>query len=462
MRLGRRTFLGGLAGAAGLATAGTWAARRSRPPNLILILTDDQGYNDLGCYWNPPDPETAYAPIVTPRLDRMAAEGLRLTQFYVGASICTPSRAALLTGSYPPRVGFGGKDAGRGVLTPRSATGLNPSEITIAEVLRDAGYRTACIGKWHLGHYPVFMPLNQGFDSFFGIPWSANQKPLPLMRNRDTITMLPRRPAMVDRFTREAIEFVHNSGNDPFFLYLAYSAPHEPWSVLPQFRGASARGMYGDMIVSIDHYVGQLLDSLGAQGVDRDTLVLFTSDNGPWIEPPLGGSAMPFRGGKGDLWEGGFRSPCLLRWPGVLPEGQVIDEMITALDVLPTFAGLAGASPPTAAPIDGHDAWPALTQGEPSPTEAFYYYSRGRLEAVRSGDFKLVFENTVRRPSHGQALYDLPADPGETTDVQTDHPDVVLRLTALADQMRARLGDEMTDTPSSEQRPLGAVFEDEG
>ncbi|MBX2796838.1 MAG: sulfatase-like hydrolase/transferase [Myxococcales bacterium] len=343
----RRALLGGLA-AAGAAAAGVgaWQTLRSRPPNVIVILTDDQGYNDLGCYYTPPKAARAYGAIRTPRLDRMADEGLRLTNFYVAASVCTPSRAALMTGCYPPRVGFGAKDLGLGVLTPASKAGLNPSETTLAEMFREAGYTTGCVGKWHLGHHEPFQPLSQGFDTFFGIPWSANQKPLPLVLDRETLRRLPGRPVLVRQFTEAAINFVRQNQRDPFFLYLAYSAPHEPWAVLPSFRGRSERGLYGDVIEMVDHFVGELLDALDHLGLSEDTLVVFTSDNGPWLEPPRGGSAHPLRGGKATVWEGGFRSPCLWRWPGVLPEGQVVDEVVTALDLLPTFAGLAGVPDP--------------------------------------------------------------------------------------------------------------------
>ena len=453
MSLNRRSLLAG-AGATllgGGALAG-WLAGRKRPPNIVLILTDDQGYNDVGCYFTPAD-AGPYRSIRTPRLDRMAAEGVRLSTFYVAASICTPSRAALLTGCYPPRVGYGNKEAGLGVHSPKSVGGLHPDEVTLAEVLKAAGYATCCVGKWHLGHHPPFRPTAQGFDEFFGILWSNNQQPLPLVHNDTVIRRLPERPALEGQFTRSAIEWISRRGDQPFFLYLAHSAPHEPWAVLPEFRGTSERGLYGDMIESIDHHVGMLLDALDAQGIAEDTLVVFTSDNGPWLHPQ-GGSAHPFRGGKSDSWEGGVRSPCIWRWPGTLPAGVVVDELVTALDLLPTFAGLAGATlPPT--PMDGHDAWRVVSAGAPSPYEAFFYYARGRLEAVRSGRFKLMFENPIRQVPIREALYDLVLDPGETVDVQRSHPEELHRLRALGDAMRARLGDALRDLPGPEERPIG-------
>ena len=449
--LGGLAAVGGLAGAAGLGAFLQARGPGRRPPNLVLILTDDQGYNDIGCYFTAPD-ET-YAAIRTPRLDQMAAEGVRLSQFYVAASVCTPSRAALLTGCYPPRVGFGHKEGGLGVLHPRSVGGLSPDEVTLAEVLKQAGYATACIGKWHLGHHPPFRPTNQGFDSFFGIPWSNNQQPLPLVHNDKTLRELPEEPILVGQFAQSAINWMSRRKDDPFFMYLAFSAPHEPWAVAKRFAGQSERGLYGDVIEGVDHYVGALLDALRAQGVAEDTLVVFTSDNGPWLHPE-GGSAYPFRGGKADSWEGGVRSPCIWWWPGTLPAGKVVDEVVTALDILPTFAGLAGAPLPTV-PLDGHDAWPVLTEGAPSPTEAFFYYARGRLEGVRKGKFKLMFPVELRSPPVPKALYDLEADPGETTDVSAAHPDVVADLEAEAEAMRGKLGDALEGRRGSEERAVG-------
>ncbi len=457
--LSRRAALTAL-GTAAVVGAGGYAAWRAwpRPPNIVLILTDDQGYNDLGCYYTPPDKQAAYGPIRTPRLDRLAAEGVRLTQFYVAASVCTTSRAAILTGCYPPRVGFGAKEHGIGVLSPRSKVGLNPAETTVAEVLRSAGYATGCFGKWHLGHEEPFQPLDHGFDTFFGIPWSANQQPLPLVHDREVVRALPSRPVLVRQLTESAIHFVQEHRHDPFFLYLAYSAPHEPWAVLPDFRRRSGRGLYADVIEMVDHYVGTLVDAIDDAGLTRDTLIVFTSDNGPWLEPRRGGSAFPLRGGKATLWEGGFRSPCLWRWPGALPAGEVQHEVITALDLLPTFAGIAGAPVPPGLvrglPIDGHDAWPVLTAGAPSPTKAFFYFSRGRLEAVRNARYKLVFDNDVRRPPVSRALYDLQEDVGETTDVEADHPDVAHALESRAARMREELGDD-PNVEGHAVRPLG-------
>lgn len=451
----RRKVLAGFAGLAGLGVVGGVALRRlaeGRPPNIVLILTDDQGYNDLGCYYTVgPVPR-----VRTPRLDALAAGGVRLTHFYVAASVCTPSRAAILTGCYPPRVGFAEKEEGPGVLTPRSRAGLNPEEQILPELLAEVGYQSACIGKWHLGHLPGFLPHHQGFDDFFGIPYSNNQRPLPLMRNDEVVRMLPDEPLLVGPFTQAALTFL-NHARPPFFLYLAHSAPHWPFGVPREWQGRSERGRYGDAIEQIDWSVGEVLDALERRGLAEDTLVIFLSDNGPWLDERVqAGSAHPLRGGKASSFEGGFRSPFLARWPGVLPAGAVTDEVVTALDLLPTLVDLAGARRPVL-PIDGHDVWPVLS-GQPgarSPTDAFYYYARGRLEAVRSGRFKLVFANPLRSPPVERALYDLVADVGETTDVSGQHPQEVARLEALAEAMRSELGDALTGQPGTARRPIG-------
>ena len=461
----RRALLGGTAAALGItaAVAGRAWLSGPRPPNIVLILTDDQGYNDVGCYYTPPNKEAAYGAIRTPKLDELAAQGVRLTQFYVGASICTTSRAALLTGCYPPRVGFGDKAVGLGVLSPRSRAGLNPEETTIAELLRSAGYQTGCFGKWHLGHHEPFHPLNHGFDEFFGIPWSANQRPLPLLHNQEVVRPLPGRPVLVRQFTEAAIHFAEQQRDNPFFLYLAYSAPHDPWAVLPEFRGRSGGGLYRDIIEMVDHFVGTLVAAIDNLGLRDNTLIIFTSDNGPWLEPRRGGSAFPLRGGKSQVWEGGFRSPCIWRWPGQLAAGTVVDEIVTALDILPTAAGLAGT--PVVGrevhgqPIDGHDVWPVLTQGAPSPTEAFLYYARGRLEAIRKGRFKLVFENPTRNPPVARALYDLEQDIGETTNVEADFPAELAQLEAIASEARSQLGDALQDVKGTQTRRVGLVDE---
>jgi arylsulfatase A len=456
----RRSVLGGLAATAVGAAAGAawWAGRRPRPsgPSVVLILTDDQGINDLGCYYTPPPDANAYAAIETPNLDRLATDGLRLTRFYVGAAVCTPSRAALLTGCYPPRVGFGAKEGpGPGVLTPTSREGLSPDETTLAELFRAAGYRTACVGKWHLGHHAPFRPTNQGFDEFFGIPWSNNQAPLALFRGDRRLRPLAADEPLVEPFTREALEFLARCGDDPFFLYLAYSAPHEPWAVGPGFVGRSRRGRYGDAIGEVDAHVGHLLAALRASGRERDTLVVFLSDNGPWLESATaGGSAWPFRGGKADSWEGGFRSPCLVSWPGTLPGGRAVDDLCAAMDLLPTLAGICGLPRPSL-PIDGVDLGATWAGAARSPRTDFAYYARGRLEAVTDGRWKRMYPVDARTPPVPAGLYDLAADPGERVDHLADAPAEAARLDAIADAYREQLGDALTGAVGIGARPIG-------
>ena len=455
----RRTALGGITSLTALAAGGWWFTSRGRrrPPNIVLIVTDDQGYNDLGCYYQG-SPHSDLPKPFTPRIDALASQGLRLTDFSVAASICTPSRAALLTGCYPPRVGFGKQSFGRaqiGVFTPKSPYGLHPEEDTIADVLQRAGYATGCIGKWHLGHDPAFLPTAQGFDGFYGIPYSHNQRPLPLMRDDQVLRWLPDEPLLTKPWTQAAVTYMRSHQDQPFFLYLAHSAPHYPYAVIPEFEGRSDGGQYGDVIAQIDWSVGAVLDEIDALGLTQDTLVLFTSDNGPWLHDSLyTGSAWPYRGGKTLPWEGGFRTPFLARWPGVIPAGQVSDEPLTALDLLPTLAGLAGARLSNR-PIDGHDCRVVLTKDGESPREDFAYYARGRLEAVRQGPWKLVLENPKREPPISEGLYHLDQDPEEGHDRRDDQPAVVQRLRQLAQVYRTRLGDALTGIEGTECRPLG-------
>jgi arylsulfatase A-like enzyme len=422
-----------------------------------MILADDQGYSDLSCTWQP-DAAGAFPRIHTPRMDSLAADGIRFDQFYTAASVCTPSRAALLTGCYPPRVGFGARQGGIGVLGPGAKGGLAAAEVTLAEVLRSVGYATGCVGKWHLGGIAPMLPMDQGFDGFYGIPWSNNQHPLPLVHDREVLRLLPENPILTGQFTQAAISFIEQSRDRPFFLYLAHSAPHWPWNVAPGRRGSTERGIYGDAIAELDWSVGATLDALDHFGLSDNTLVIFFSDNGPYIDARtgLGGSNHPLRGGKSDSWEGGVRTPFLARWPGEIPAGVRTNEMATAMDLLPTLAAVAGAPLPAVA-IDGRDIGALLRHkpGVTSPHDHLAYYARGRLEAVRDGRYKRVFENPRRKPAVSEALYDLQEDPGERVDVAATHPQVMASLAQAAEAFRADLGDALTQRTGTGVRSGG-------
>ena len=403
-------------------------------PNVVLIFTDDQGYQDVGCFGSPS--------ISTPNLDRMAAEGMRFTDFYSAASICSPSRAALLTGCYPPRVGI------TKVLFPRDNIGLNPDEVTIADVLKAQGYATTCIGKWHLGHLPEFLPTSNGFDSYLGIPYSNDMDPVkgknrnldrawrqkdispwnvPLMRDEEIIEQPAEQTKLIDRYTQEAVGFIRDHRNEPFFLYLPHTMPHIPMFVSDRFYVEDPHKAYKATIEQIDWSVGQVLDTLKEVGVDRDTLVIFTSDNGPWLSMKHhGGCALPLRDGKFSVYEGGMREPCIMRWPGRIPAGKVCREVSATIDLLPTLARLTGGRLPADRVIDGRDIWP-LMAGEPgasTPHEAYYFYRGNNLQAIRSGNWKLVRQ---KEPE----LYDLEQDIGEKQNVADEHPDIVQRLTDM-------------------------------
>ena len=419
-----------------------------RPPNIVIIFADDLGYGDLSVYGHPT--------IRTPRLDRLAAEGLKLTSFYAAEPVCSASRYSLLTGRYSARAGI------TGALMPDSKDGLAAGETTIADLLKSAGYRTGIVGKWHLGHRPGLFPTEHGFDSYFGLPysndmirpWVQTDVPLRFYRGTQALPGEVDNATLTERYTSEALAFIRESKGRPFFLYLAHSMPHVPLGVPPAFAGKSAGGRYGDVIEMLDWSTGCVLDELRAQGLERNTLVIFTSDNGPWMEMPArmfaderivptdAGSAGPLRGSKSMSWEGGVRVPFLARWPGRIPAGSVSSELAATLDILPTVAGIAGASIPAGRVIDGRDILALLEGRGPSPDEWFFYFRSGssRPEGVRDRRWKLH----LTFPDTGEptvALYDLALDPAERFDVAAGHADIVARLSARLRQFAAEIAE---------------------
>lgn len=432
-------------------------------PNFIVIFCDDLGYGDIGCFGAQVQR--------TPNIDRMASEGIRLTSFYSTSGVCTPSRSSLMTGCYPRRVNLHEDELGRWVLYPSAQRGLHPDEVTIAEILKDRGYATAVIGKWHLGDQLEFLPTRQGFDSYFGIPYSNdmvsshpkhNFPPLPLLRNEEVIETKPDQALLTKRYTQEAVEFVRQNKDQPFFLYLAHTMPHNPVAASESFLGKSENGTYGDAVEEIDWSTGELLNTLNSLDLDERTLVLFTSDNGAHLV--FGGSNAPLSGTKGSTMEGGMRVPCVVRWPGRIPPRASCDELTSTIDVLPTFAGLAGSGPPADRIIDGKDI-STLLFGDPAastPHDVFYYYAKDELQAVRSGNWKLQLPREVLVRNHkGEPpklpllLYDLATDIGETRNLSPGRPEIVARLQSIAEQAREDLGDG--DRPGKNQRSPGFV-----
>jgi arylsulfatase A len=444
--MNRRRFLQTAAAGACALALPCWSLARAQdgPPNIVVILADDLGYADLGCYGAPR--------IATPALDAMAREGLRFTSFYSCAAVCTPARAGLLTGCYPARVGLA-----QGVLFPNATIGLNPAEITVARLLKQRGYATACIGKWHLGDASPFLPTRHGFDTYFGIPYSNDMRVrrgehlgAPMMRDEQIVEHPTNLLTVTERFTEAAVDFIQAKAQQPFFLYLAHSMPHVPIEVSERFAGKSPAGIYGDAVGAVDWSTGEVLSALAASGVSENTLVLFTSDNGPWLQrKERGGSAGALRAGKGTIYEGGMRVPCIARWPGQIPAGRTSDEVASLLDILPTAASLAGAAPPAGHIIDGKDLGDLLRHPDAtrSPHEAFFYYAptTGELAAVREGPWKLV----LGAPPRPGALYNLADDVGEQQDLTAAHPQVVERLGARVAAHRAEM--------QQHRRPVGSV-----
>jgi len=470
------------------------------PPNIVLIVADDLGYGDLG-YFGAED-------IRTPHLDRLGRFGMQFTNFYVAQAVCTASRAALLSGCLPNRIGL------HGALNHTSRHGIHPDEWLLPEMLRERGYATACIGKWHLGTRPQFNPLRHGFDEWFGIPYSndnskyhpvlaAEMPPLPLYDGDRVIETDPDQSQFTRRFTERAVEFIERDrGPKPFFLYLPHVMPHVPIFASEKFKGRSARGLYGDVVEELDWSVGQIVAALDRRGVTRHTMVIFISDNGPWLSyGEHAGSAGELREGKLTAFEGGVRVPCIISYPYDMPSGGACNDPWMAIDLFPTLAALLARYPesrgawPPARKIDGRSALPLLL-GEPdakSPHEALFFYAGEELHAVRSGDWKLHFPHPYLttagapgrggKPSewgkgtprsildssmdaiasrHGQrvaqlelSLFNLRTDPGETRNVAAKHPEIVARLTQLAEPIRAELGDSLTGVKATAARPAG-------
>lgn len=426
--------------------------KKNETPNIVIIFTDDQGYQDVGCFGSPL--------IKTPNLDHMAKNGMKFTDFYSASPVCSPSRAALLTGCYPPRVGV------PQVLWPDDENGLDPREITIADLLKGKGYTTACIGKWHLGDRPDFLPKNQGFDSYMGIPYSNDMTINPRVKIADnavfgegfseaTIRKGERKkgmvPLMIDnevveypvdqalltkRYTEEAVKIITENKDNPFFIYLAHTMPHIPLFASEEFRGISERGLYGDVIEEIDWSVGEILKTLKSLNIDENTLVIFTSDNGPWnLKNGEGGSALPLRGFKFQTYEGGMRVPMITYWPGKVPGGTVCSEVASTIDMFPTIAYLTGSDIPSDRIIDGENIWPLMSgkKGVKSPHSEYYYYSGNTLQAVRSGEWKL------RRVKGNVELFNLKNDVSESRNVASVNPGIVKRLTQAMEKFDGEL-----------------------
>ncbi|TFG48214.1 MAG: arylsulfatase [Candidatus Brocadiia bacterium] len=414
-------------------------------PNFIIIFTDDQGYADIGCF--------GAEGFETPNLDQMAREGIKFTDFYAAASICTPSRAALLTGCYPERVSM------PRVLFPKDKIGLNPDEDTIADVLRERGYATACIGKWHLGHLPQFLPTRQGFDYYFGLPYSNDMSPLMLIEGQETIDTKPDQSQLTQKYTEKAIDFIKKNRNRPFLVYLPHTMPHVPLFVSEKFKGKSQKGIYGDVIMEIDWSTGEILKTLKELSLDEKTLVIFTSDNGPWLSKgEHGGSSKPLREGKFSAYEGGMRSPCIMRWPGVIPAQSVCSEIATTMDFLPTLAALSQAKLRADRTIDGKNIFSLMTNpNAKTPHQAFFYYFQGQLEAIRSGEWKLILAHNRGKETVPMSLYNLKKDISEQNDISAENPEIVKYLSGLADNMRQELGDKIIPTQGRSVRPPGRV-----
>lgn len=440
-------------------------------PNIVIIFCDDMGYGDLGCYgaqgWK------------TPKIDSIAQNGVKFTDFYVAQPVCSASRTALLTGCYPNRLGISG------ALSQRSKNGIHQDETTLAEICKSQGYATAMYGKWHLGYQKKFLPVHHGFDDYFGFPYSNDMWPsgpvrfvksyplLPLIEDDDIVARVRDQTWMTTWITERSVEFIKQSKQKPFFLYLAHPQPHVPLFTSPTHTGSSRQGKYGDVMHEIDWSTGEVLEALKKTGVIDNTLVIFTSDNGPWmVYGNHAGGVGPLRGCKGNCWDGGVRVPCVMQWPARLKPGSVVKTPMMTIDVLPTIANLIGAPLPQKK-IDGKDAWKVIAGEQDQPVQEAYYffYRRNSLEAMRMGRWKLQFPHQWRdsktSPANdghagkyvtqecGLELYDLESDPGESKDVSSVYPEIVKKMQALADLKREELGDDLKKVQGKENRQPG-------
>lgn len=460
-------------------TSTVFSFAEDRLPNVVIIFTDDQGYQDIGPF--------GAEGFETPHLDQMAKEGRIFTRWYASQPVCSASRTALLTGSYSNRVGI------NGALGPGSRIGLNPEETTLAEMFQSKDYATAAFGKWHLGDHEKFLPLNHGFDEYFGIPYSndmwpqhptsKNFPPLPIFQGNERLRTADEhdQKMMTTWLTAKAVDFINRNRTNPFFLYVPHPQPHVPLYVSDRFAGKTERGLYGDVISEIDWSVGEILNAIRTNGLAENTMVIFTSDNGPWLSYGThSGSALPLREGKGTVWEGGVREPCVMWWPGTIPAGTECDTPGMNIDILPTLAARIGAELPER-PIDGKDIWPIIS-GEPdakNPHESYwYYYKANELQAVSSGDWKLYLPHTYRTLDGGKGgdkglpvpyknhktgteLYDLSKDVSEENNVAEAHPEIVDRLLGYAEKARAELGDRLTGTEGAGNREPGKLSDEE-
>lgn len=469
-------------------TAQNSSAFKPAVPNIVLILMDDMGYGDIG--------RTGANQYVTPNLDRLASQGMQFTWYYCPQAVSSASRAGLLTGCYPNRLGISG------ALMPWAQTGINSEETTIAEILKTKGYHTSIIGKWHLGHLKEFLPLQHGFDEYYGIPYSNDMWPvdfdgvpirlkdttsnkmkypvLPLIEGNEKVgevRTLADQDKLTTNYTERAVRFIDHHKKDPFFLYLPHSMVHIPLGVSEKFRGKSIQGLYGDVMMEVDWSIGEIMKALERNGLEKNTLVIFTSDNGPWLNfGNHAGSTGGLREGKGTSWEGGQRVPCIMRWPGVIPAGEICNKLASAIDILPTIAAITGAALPEKK-IDGISILPLLMGDKTaSPRhEFYYYYQQNTLEAVQRDHWKLIVPHkgisyvgvapgkdgwpvkTVSVAIKQEELYDLRRDPGENYNVAEYFPEIVKELQIIAGDARKDLGDDFTKSPGENRRKAGSI-----